>query len=89
MAVYDERTHRAGVITGTLIVVLQVGKTWDEVSNLHGLSLISANDATNTYMATASRSPFDLEATFNSLKADRTNIAAVRIEVLSRTYRKN
>ena len=89
IAVYDERNHKAGVITGTVTVVLKEGAAWDAIANDHGLLLIAPFDHLRMYKATSSRSPFDLEALVTVLKADTTRVESVKVEILDRSYRKN
>ncbi|CAN5504663.1 hypothetical protein BH10BDE1_BH10BDE1_12810 [soil metagenome] len=88
MAVYNDRTHKAGVVTGSIRVVLKDGVGWDEVSKDHDLTLIAPFPQIKTYMVTSPRSPFDLTALLTELQND-SRIDTTKAEVLSRDYNKN
>lgn len=88
IAVFNERTSKVGILTGTVRIVLKEGTTWDEFSSDHDLVLTAPFSHLRTYMVTSTRSPFDLVELVRTLKADgRAEI--LEPEILSRVYVKN
>ncbi|GEM_PF-3694574 len=85
---YNQRTHQAGVVTGTLKITLRKPGSIESLSSRHRLRVEGAFPHLNLFMVRSTYEPVDLQLLQKQLLAD-ADIAQVEVEILSRQYEKN
>lgn len=88
LVLYNKRKGIAGVLTGTLQLVLKEGVSIEDVASSYGLTVLDSLPEMKMYFVTSASHPFDIVSLKESLVAE-PGIARVELEILSRQYVKN
>lgn len=87
LVVANTRLSQAGVLTGTITVVLKEGQSAEFLSEDNGVKTMGAFPKIRTYYVTALQEPFDLQEFYLELK-NHPGVEQVSLEILSRQYDK-
>ncbi|XGC81194.1 hypothetical protein ACES2L_01705 [Bdellovibrio bacteriovorus] len=87
LVVANTRLSQAGVLTGTINVILKEGQSADFLNEENGVKIVGAFPKIRTYYVTALQEPFDLPAFYLELK-NHQGVEQASLEILSRQYDK-
>lgn len=87
LVVVDQRLGLAGIITGTISVVLKDNASADFLTEHPEIKVVGSFPKIKTYFVSSSSEPFDLEALVSFIKAE-PGVEQSTLEILSRNYDK-
>lgn len=87
LAVYNERKGIAGIVTGTIQIILNEGESIDSLVQEYDLKVMGSMPEAKVYFVTSAQEPFNLSSLKERLSSEPV-VKQVELEILSRKYEK-